>query len=67
VYDKMFDFSSTGLRKVFVRSAHTLFGSIKQNTSKFGKQYRRVTKCAHTFYIAGYRNVVTNNLLGGKM
>ena len=44
----MVDFSSTGLRKVFVRSAHTLSCSIKQNTGKFGKQYGRVAKRVHT-------------------
>jgi len=47
----MVDFSSTGLRKVFVRSAHTLSCSIKQNTGKFGKQYGRVAKCVHTYFM----------------
>jgi hypothetical protein len=51
VYNKTVDFSSTGLRKVFVRAADTLLCSIKQNTGKFGKQYGRVTKCVHPDFI----------------
>jgi len=51
VYNKTVDFSSAGLRKVFVRVAHTLFCSIKQNTGTFGKQYGRVTKCLHAHFI----------------
>jgi len=51
MYNKMVDFSSIGLRKVFVKSTHTLFCPIKQNTGKFGKQYGGVTKCVLPHFI----------------